>query len=65
MFVFLLNDALNTLEVKMFFLFTGASQVAPVVKNPPVNAEDTRDMASDPQFGRSPEEGNGNPLQYS
>ena len=49
----------------MFFLFTGASQVAPVVKNPPVNAEDTRDMASDPQFGRSPEEGNGNPLQYS
>jgi len=46
-------------------MFTGASQVAPVVKNPLANAKDTRDMGSVPQFGRSPEEGSGNPLQYS
>ena len=32
-----------------------------VVKNPPVNA---RDVSSTPGSGRSPEEGNGNPLQY-
>ena len=33
-----------------------------VVKNPPANA---RDMGSIPGLGRPPEEGNGNPLQYS
>ena len=32
------------------------------VKNPPVNAED---VGSIPGLGRSPGEGNGNPLQYS
>ena len=32
------------------------------VKNPPANAEDT---GSIPGSGRSPGEGNGNPLQYS
>ena len=42
-----------------------ASQVAPVVKNPPANAGDTRDMGSIPGLGRAPGEGNGNPLQYS
>ena len=36
-----------------------------VVKNPPANAEDTRDMSSIPGLGRSPGEGNGNPLQHS
>ena len=36
-----------------------------MVKNPPANAGDTRDMDSIPGSGRSPEEGNGNPLQYS
>ena len=35
-----------------------------VVKNPPANA-DTRDTDSIPGLGRSPEVGNGNPLQYS
>ena len=39
-----------------------ASQVALVVKNPPVNAGDTRDMGSIPESGRSPEEGNGSTL---
>ena len=33
-----------------------------MVKNPPANAGD---MVSIPGSGRSPEEGNGNPLQYS
>ena len=36
-----------------------------VVKNPPANAGDTRDSGSIPGSGRSPGEGNGNPLQYS
>ena len=35
-----------------------------VVKNPPAFAEDTRDTGSIPGLGRSPGEGNGNPLQY-
>ena len=34
----------------------------PVVKNPPANAGDS---GSIPGWGRSPGEGNGNPLQYS
>ena len=36
-----------------------------VVKNPPVNIEDARSTDSIPGSGRSPREGNGNPLQYS
>ena len=36
-----------------------------VVKNPPTNAEDARDMGSIPGSGRSPGEGNGNLFQYS
>ena len=36
-----------------------------MVKNPPDNAGDERDMGSIPGSGRSPGEGNGNPLQYS
>ena len=35
-----------------------------MVKNPPVNAGDKRD-GSIPGLGRSPGEGNDNPLQYS
>ena len=38
--------------------------MALVVKNPPANAGDARDMGSIPGSGRSPEEGNGNPVQY-
>ena len=41
------------------------SQVALVVKNPPANAGDTKDMGSVLGLRRSPAEGNGNPLQYS
>ena len=36
-----------------------------VVKNPLVNAGDLTDKGSIPGSGRSPGEGNGNPLQYS
>ena len=36
-----------------------------VVKNPPANAGDIRDVGSIPGSGRSSGEGNGNPLQYS
>ena len=42
-----------------------ASQVAQVVKNPPANAGDARDVGLVPELGRSPRGGNGNPLQYS
>ena len=42
-----------------------ASHVVLVVKNPPANARDIRDMGSIPRLGRSPEGGYGNPLQYS
>ena len=36
-----------------------------MVKNPPANAGCTRDSGSIPGSGRSPGEGNGNPLRYS
>ena len=42
-----------------------ASQVALVVKNPPANAGDGRDMGLIPGLGRCPGGGPGNPLQYS
>ena len=35
------------------------------LKNLPANAEDAGDMGSIPGLRISPEEGNGNPLQYS
>ena len=46
-------------------MYTWASQVVLVVKNPLVNAGDLRDTGSTPGSGRSPREGHGNPLQYS
>ena len=36
-----------------------------MVKNLPANAGDARGTGSIPGLGRSPGEGNGNPLQYS
>ena len=44
-----------------FWGFPGGSEV----KNTPANAGDARDTCSIPRSGRSPGEGNGNPLQYS
>ena len=51
--------------VKGTFLFgvtQWASRVVLVVKNPPANAGDLRDMGLIPGLGRSPGEGNGNPV---
>ena len=42
-----------------------APQVVLVVKNPPANAGDIRDVDSSSGSGRSPQEGNGNPFQDS
>ena len=42
-----------------------ASQVALVVKNPPVNAGDVRDADSVPGLGRAPGGGHSNSFQYS
>ena len=36
-----------------------------VVKNLPADARDKRDVGSIPESGRSPGDGNGDPLQYS
>ena len=50
---------------KNSLLGSRASQAALVVKNPPANAGDIRDMGSIPGLGGSPGGGHGNPLQYS
>ena len=42
-----------------------ASQVAAVVKNPPANAGNRRNVGLIPGSGTSPGGGHGNPLQYS
>ena len=42
-----------------------AKQVALVVKNPPANAEDARDVGLISGLGRCPGVGNGNALQYA
>ena len=56
-------------RIKLYFItylvfhsLSGASLVAQTVKNLPANSGDT-DLI--PESGRSPGEGNGNPLQYS
>ena len=36
-----------------------------MVKNPPANVEDIRDVGLIPELGISPGGGHGNPLQYS
>ena len=36
-----------------------------MVKNPPANAGDTRDVGLIPESGRSPGGGHGNPFQFS
>ena len=44
---------------------SGASHMAQLVKNPPVNAGGAGDMGLISEWGRSPGGRNGNPLQYS
>ena len=41
------------------------SQVVLVVNSSPANAGDSKNVGSIPGSGRSPRDGNGNPLQYS
>ena len=41
-----------------------ASQVTLVVKNPPASSGDIGDLGLIPGSGKSPGEGNGNPLRY-
>ena len=55
-------------KISFIYLFEPhcmASQVALVVKNPPAKAGDVKGMGLISGLGRSPGEGNGNPLQYS
>ena len=58
------------LMVTMINIFEHSSYVrgfpgGSVVKNPPANEGDERDMGSIPGWGRSPREGNGSPFQNS
>ena len=55
----------QTITFHFSYIKFGASQVALVVKNPPANAGGIRDKGSISGSGRSPGEGNGNPLYYS
>ena len=50
--------------MKSFQAF-GTFLVAQMVKNPPANAGDIRDMGSIPGLGRFPGGGHGSPVQYS
>jgi len=52
-------------SIRMAPFTLGASQVALVIKNPPANVGDVRDVGSSPWLGRYPEEEHCNPLQYS
>ena len=52
-------------DVYIHVQIKGSSQVVLVVKNQPANAGDIKNTALIPGLGRSPGEGNGNPLQYS
>ena len=47
------------------FVQTSGFPGGTVVKNPPANAVDARDVGSIHGLGRSPGEGNGNSIQYS
>ena len=63
----------NVLEYLLYFpetkfidnMITVVFPCRAVVKNPPANAGDTRDLGLIPRSGRFPGEGNGNTLQYS
>ena len=59
------SDTTRRLHFHFHACILGDSQVPLVVKNPPANAGDIRDMRSIPGPGRSPERGHGNPLRYS
>ena len=65
---FVPSDEIKQKKNKTHFISTlkhWASQLAPMVKNPPVNVGDARDANLIPGLRRSPGVGNDNPLQYS
>ena len=51
--------------LKLIYSIPTSSQVTLVIKNLPANVGDIRDVGLIPGSGKSPGEGNGNPLQYS
>ena len=59
------EDEIPVQEMRMVTIHHQPSQVAPVVKNLPANAGDSRDVGSIPESGEFPGVENGNPLQYS
>ena len=71
LFVFLSLEALTAQQGAIYSVLDNLTQtdmfnqVALVVKNPLADPGNIRDSGSIPGSGRSPEEGNGNPLQYS
>ena len=58
-------EAFSGLNICVLPISLRASQVVLVVKNLPANVGEIRDVGWIPGLGRSPGEGNGNPLQYS
>ena len=63
MITIVLSDQSSAKEYDLNSLISDTSGA--VVKNPPANVGDARDVGSIPELRRSPEEGNCNPLQYS
>ena len=55
----------SAFKIPRLLQFYRASQVAPVVRDPPANAGDIIDLGSIPGSGRSSQVGQGNLLQYS
>ena len=60
-FPFIKKNYIYIYTLNIYIGFPGGS----VVKNPPANSGDAGDLGSIPGSGRSPGEGNGDPLQYS
>ena len=63
--LFMCQLAICKMSFQFLYPFWGASQVALVVKNPPANAGDRRDVGSIPRLGDPLEGVHGNPLWYS
>ena len=60
-----IGDAMMCIYVYVMCLCVYVNTGDAVVKNPPINAGDEREMSSIPGSERPPVVGNGNPLQYS
>ena len=56
---------MSTWDICTWILWSRASQVVLMVKNPPANSGDIRDRGLIPGLRRFPGGGHGNPLQYS